>query len=573
MNWKKRVVPDEVTTDDVMDIFGWSRSEVSRRRRSGDLPEPDPWRGSERKPRWSRQTIVETLTRLGRLDGVVLAAFEGTADAPVRWSPAQAGQPEQVRLPEMSLRGDTERTHLYRVVRYLRRDAGPTYADVPEYQLCLCIAVDDPNPQRVFNALLVRSEIAHALGYGTGEAGTIAVILPADDGRPQLWFARIPKDFPPDHVISLEQVPADRIPVAAHLLGHPLPAWTEREITRSAAALWNPQQWASEHAAQKAPTPVTLAVPRALTKAHAFNRGCEVAADRIESGTLSAAAEVAQGLRGLSHKAWEAPLSNMRRRPKLPEGWTWMFQLPDPPHDDQHLHIVDTTPALQWLAASPDAPADVAEFATRYFGYDESTAVAVVDLDTLTPETRSAIDKALRPVDTSGSWLRTVLDQALDDQAVTGERQQCQWSNDSEPDTHPAVRVGQMLAFHIPRTAFPLSVPVYVEAAPTADSDGHVAVVVDIDGGVTPLPLHPGDIESLGAALTAAVWAPDATLYPGSSRLIGTIPPSVRQLIQLLRGGEPLRLDWDELTAATGTEPAPHDPDEVLYLWRAADPD
>ncbi|NEW54017.1 hypothetical protein GV792_28745, partial [Nocardia cyriacigeorgica] len=66
---RKRVVPDEATTDDVMAIFGWSRSEVSRRRRSGDLPEPDPWRGSERKPRWSREAIMGTLSRMGLLDG------------------------------------------------------------------------------------------------------------------------------------------------------------------------------------------------------------------------------------------------------------------------------------------------------------------------------------------------------------------------------------------------------------------------------------------------------------------------------------------------------------------------
>ncbi|WP_280357541.1 hypothetical protein [Nocardia otitidiscaviarum] len=573
MNWKKRVVPEEVTTDDVMELFGWSRSEVSRRRRSGDLPEPDPWRGSERKPRWSRRAIIDTLARLGRLDGVVLAAFEGSPTSPVRWARSWSNT-EFVQLPEMALRGEQQRTHLYRVVRYLRRDDGPTLADTPEFQLSLCIAIDDPNPQRVFNALMVRSEVAHALGYGTGEAGTIAIILPADDGHPQLRFARIPQDFPPEHVIRLERVPDAQMPLAAHLLGHPLPAWTTHEITRAGAATWKPEDWDAEHRDQDgAPVPVPLAVPRELAEAHAFGQHVDALLARIDSGQITVPDEVPESLRGLVYRAWEAPLMNMRRRDKLPEGWAWLFELPDRP--EQGWPKADMTPALRWLATSSDAPAPAAEFATRYFGYDASVAVAVTDLTRFTPATRAAIENALVLTDPDDSWADTALDRVLRAHGVaTDTGQHYRWATDPDPRSHPVIRVGDVLAFHIPRMLFPLGEPACAEVVATPHSDGGVryaGVLVDLDGQVTPMPIHPADEESVGSALTAAVWAPGIELGPGRRRVVGNIPTDIRQLLKLLATGDPLRLDWAELRTATGPGPGPHADWQQLYMWRQGD--
>ncbi|MBF6548850.1 hypothetical protein [Nocardia brasiliensis] len=572
MNWNRRVVPDEVTTDDVMALFGWSRSEVSRRRRSGDLPEPDPWRGSERKPRWSRRAIMDALARLGRLDGVVLAAFEGSADSPVRWGKALSDN-EYVQLPEMAVRGELQRTHLYRVVRYLRRDEGPAYADTPEFQLSLCLAIDDPNPQRVFNALLVRSEVAHALGYGTGEAGTIAVILPCEHGDdPQLRFARIPADFPPDHVIELERVPEEQMPIAAHLLGHPLPVWTPQEITATGIAKWEPHDWAPERwNAEGNPTPVELAVPRELTQAQAFRRSVDAVLERIGSGQITAPAEVPDSLRGLVYRAWEAPLMNMRRRDPIPAGWAWLFELPAWP--TQGWPQDDVGPGLRWLASSPHAPAEAAKFATRYFGYDASVAAAVIDLNRFTPDTRAAIRAALVPIEAGTAFLHTELERELAEHQITGPRQHYRWAADPDPDSHPVIVVGDTLALHIPRVQFPLATPTYVEVATSATRrTTYIGVVADVDGNISPMPIRPHDEDSAASALTAAVWAPTAELFAGGRNVIGNVPADIRRLLKLLGTGQPLHLDWAELSAATGPGPGPHADWQQLYTWRQGDP-
>ncbi|MFE3195907.1 hypothetical protein ACFXHA_43395 [Nocardia sp. NPDC059240] len=148
---------------------------------------------------------------------------------------------------------------------------------------------------------------AHRSGRCLGEAGTIAVILPGDRGLdPQLRFARIPADFPPDHIIELERVPAEQMPVAAHLIGHPLPCWTDEEITRAGAALWNPDRWAPEQGdGDGKPVAVNLAVPRTLIKAQKFRDSVTAVCGRIESGQIDAPAGMPDSLRGLVYRAWE----------------------------------------------------------------------------------------------------------------------------------------------------------------------------------------------------------------------------------------------------------------------------
>lgn len=559
----KKAVPDELTTDDVMSLFGWSRSEVSRRRRSGDLPEPDPWRGSPRKPRWSRSAIMETLASLGRLDGVVLAAFEGTMSSPVRWYGSSI---EFAHLPELALPQETERSqHLYRVVRYRRRDSGIPFADSPEYQLSLCIAIDDPNPFTVFNSLMVRSEVAHALGYGTGEAGTIAVVLPADRTRPQLRFARIPADFPADHVIELEEVPADQIPVAAHLIGHPIPAWTIDEITKNQAAQWNPDK----------PDPVYLPTPRTLSDAATFRDHCEILIDRISRGVIDAPAAIADGLAVLASQAWEPALRNMREQHReLPEGWAWMFRLPD--RGEQV--IGDMYPALRWLATSPEAFPGTAEFATRYFGYDASIAIAVVDLNKVGPPTRTAIEHSLRAVaEPETSWLQIALNQELRSRNVDALLGTCtywEWIGDPDAQQHPVVQVDDFLVLHVPRGRLPIDTPAYVEVVENPSSNGKPAYsgfIVDVDGRATPIPIRPDSLESVGCGLTAAVWAPELELLPGLP-LIGHIPDNIANLTSILDTGEPLHLTWTELKAATGPGPGPHADRYEVYGWRQGDP-
>ncbi|MFG2447530.1 hypothetical protein ACGFQG_32090 [Nocardia fluminea] len=562
---RKQVVPDELTTDDVMRVFGWSRSEVSRRRRSGDLPEPDPWRGSPRKPRWTREAVMDSLARLGLLGGVVAGAFEGDLSSPVRWGFTGA---EFVTLPQLDLGRVTESTNLYRVLRYLRRDDGPTYADTPEFQLSVCIAVDDPSPFHGFEALLVRSEIAHTLGYGQGEAGTIAVILPrTGSSDPQLRFARIPADFPADHVIRLEEVPAAQIPVAAHLLGHPLPGWTEEEITRNGIAQWDPARWSAGNA-----DPVVLKVPRALTEANMFRRTTATVVERIGTGEIAADSDVAAGLQALMSRSWDVPLANLRRRGELPPGWAWVFELPEPNEFD---FTVDDGPALRWLAASPDAPGSAAEFATRYFGYGASTGVTLLDLRALTPETRAAVTGSLEPVEAGESWLDVALERQLVAAEIEGQRSFWRWTGDPEPGSHPCVRVGEVLAFHVPRSRFPLTVPAYAEAAVTTRGERHwyAAFAVDVDGHAAPLPLRPPlDKQAVGAALTAAIWAPTTELVPGPAGIIGNIPAGVRQLLALLDTGEALQIDWDELSSATGPGPGPHASRGELFVFRQGDP-
>lgn len=507
---------------------------------------------------------MDSLARLGLLGGVVAGAFEGDLSSPVRWGFTGA---EFVQLPQLSPSGVTEATNLYRVLRYLRRDDGPTYADTPEFQLSLCIAVDDPSPFRGFEALLVRSEIAHALGYGQGEAGTIAVILPGGDGvDPQLRFARIPADFPPDHVIRLEEVVPSQIPVAAHLLGHPLPAWTEEEITRVGIAQWDPARWSADSA-----DPIVLKVPRTLTEANTFRRTTATLVERIRTGEIAAAGDIASSLQALVWRAWEVPLGNLTRRGELPPGWAWVFELPEPGEFD---FTIDYGPALRWLATAPDAPALAAEFATRYFGYDASTGVTMLDLTTLTPETRTAITESLEPAEVGESWLHTALDNQLGATGIEGTRSFWHWTGDPDPQSHPCVRVGDVLVFHVPRIRFPLTVPTYAEATatPRGEATWYAAFAVDIDGHAAPLPLRPLDKQSVGAALTAAIWAPTTELLPGPAGIIGNVPPGVRQLLALLDTGEALHIDWDELAAATGPGPGPTATRAELFGFREGDP-
>ncbi|WP_280507129.1 hypothetical protein [Nocardia flavorosea] len=435
-----------------------------------------------------------------------------------------------------------------------------------------CIAVDDPNPHRVFNALLVRSEVAYALGYGTGEAGTLAVILPDDDGRPQLRFARIPADFPADHVIELERVPDEQIPVAAHLIGHALPAWTEKEITRNGIAAWEPQQWAPEHWRDGEPVPIELAVPRELTAAHTFRRHAHAQLEAIEAGTITTPRDVPASLRGLVYRAWEAPLLNMRRRPNLIPGWSWLFRLPPAP--DTNWPTEEMDPALRWLATNPEASPIAAKIATRYFGYQASVAISVLDLTTLTPAARSALEKALFQVYPDMSWLTSTLETHLQLCDFTGEFQHFRWGEDPDPQSHPILRAGDTIAFHIPRALFPISTPDYAEVTATTllGSTYYCGFIVDIDGNLTPIPIRPDSRESVGAALTAAVWAPTAHLAPGAQHIVGNTPLAVQRLTALLQAGEPLHLDWDELATTTGPGPGPHADWQDLLTWREGDP-
>ncbi|MFE3195906.1 hypothetical protein ACFXHA_43390 [Nocardia sp. NPDC059240] len=253
------------------------------------------------------------------------------------------------------------------------------------------------------------------------------------------------------------------------------------------------------------------------------------------------------------------PLTNMRHRYAPPSGWAWMFDLPQRPDGDQRHE--DMSPALRWLASSPDAPAEAAEFATRYFGYDASVAATVIDLGRFTSTARVAIERALLPTEPGTFWLHTVLHGELDKRGITGEHRYYRWAADPDPASHPVIMVGDLLALHVPRVLFPLGAPSYTAVAMSGSTDDTVyvgVVVVDIDGQVAPLPLHPQDDDSVASALTAAVWAPGAELLPGGRHVIGNVPAEVRQVLKLLGTGEPLHLSWSELAAATGSGPGPH---------------
>lgn len=264
---------------------------------------------------------------------------------------------------------------------------------------------------------------------------------------------------------------------------------------------------------------------------------------------------------------------NMRNRPTLEPGWAWLFRLPEQPATGWP--TADTAPALRWLATSPDAPNSAAEFATRYFGYDGSVAVAILDLNTLTPTARDAVEKSLQfTYLEQKSWLTTALERRLREARVYGPVQHYNWVGDPDKQSHPVIRLDDVVAFHVPRSMFPISTPDYIEVVVTkvAGSAEYTGLAVDLDGNLTPLPIHPDSRESVAAALTAAVWAPTAELMPGARHIIANPPSPISQITTILSAGESLHLDWDELTTATGPGPGPHADWIDLLTWHLGDP-
>ncbi|MGW6123088.1 hypothetical protein ACWFRF_28885 [Nocardia sp. NPDC055165] len=180
----------------------------------------------------------------------------------------------------------------------------------------------------------------------------------------------------------------------------------------------------------------------------------------------------------------------------------------------------------------------------------------------------------VEPAEEGESWLHTALDSQLGATGIEGARSFWRWRGDPDPQSHPCVRVGDVLVFHVPRIRFPLTVPAYAEATatPRGETAWYAAFAVDIDGHAAPLPLRPLDKQSVGAALTAAIWAPTTELLPGPAGIIGNVPTGVRQLLALLDTGEALHIDWDELAAATGPGPGLTATRAELFGFREGDP-
>ncbi|NEW59604.1 hypothetical protein GV794_28860, partial [Nocardia cyriacigeorgica] len=85
----------------------------------------------------------------------------------------------------------------------------------------------------------------------------------------------------------------------------------------------------------------------------------------------------------------------------------------------------------------------------------------------LTPAARSAVERALLPVDSQESWLTTALQRRLREVGLGDGCQPCRWAAAPDPQSHPVIRCGDVVAFHVPRLMFPTSAPDYVEIVAT----------------------------------------------------------------------------------------------------------
>ncbi|TLF54160.1 hypothetical protein FEK31_25040, partial [Nocardia cyriacigeorgica] len=470
-------LPDLVTTQDLEELLGVKRAMISRLRKDPGFPELVA-ESTPRKPLYLRRDVLRWLVASGRAPAAALPAFDPPpGDGPItqRWFRDRA---EFVKVPA-GWGGLTE-------VHVTRYTAGE-YSD--ERTLSLVVPVGDPGPAPItVRGQTLRPDVIAALGYGRGHLGlrgAIAVIRPHDwplYDHGDLFGAEIPDTI--DGPVRLNLLDAA---VVSQLIGHLLPYWEEGAVAKTAAALWEPRPL-GQHIP---PVPATHAPP-GLADAAALRRQCREVIDQITSGRRPAPDGIVDELAQLGNTMWDTTLSSRFHwgydtAIEVPAGWVLPIEPPRPTATDPNPVLprqpgeVNLFHALEWLIGQPDLPVGMARTATGFYGYPTSVDVLTVDCRALPQQVQAVIDRHLTAIRADDTWLHQALAEALeqhrDDHLESGEDQQpaaagdeqgaLGWVTDTDPQSHPARtlpghRRGDLLAYHVPRAAFPIGAPAVV---------------------------------------------------------------------------------------------------------------
>lgn len=561
-------LPDFVTSQHMQAVLGVGRAQLSRvRSGSSGFPSPDPGLSTLRRPIWKRAAILHWLVATGRQPASVLPPLASPPDGPVtqRW---QFDRIEFVPIDTSTNSGELV------AMRYR-----PLNSRDPR-TLTICTPVGDGRDSGLHLGPYLRPEIAGALGYREhGLQGSIAVITPTGRGDyPRIIGVDLPLDITAAadaQGLTPFEMRVLHAPHVAALVGHPLPRWPEGAVSKEAAAQWRPEPADN-------PLPVNPGVPPALAAAHQLRIQCRTLLAQIASGRRSAPDPIPAELAHLGNEAWDTELRHVFGysdcgADSFCEGWVPAIVAPRLSSDESDPILPPQPPStdlfhgLEWLVAQEDLPDDMARYPIGYFGYPDSIKVAAVDLAALPPALHCLRDgHAFVAITPRSNWLHTALAEA----AHTGGRNECAgcrtegWAADPAPDSHPALRCGDSLYFHVPRTLLPIGDPVTVHILGQGQDTGrtYTGFLVDGEGSVSPIPLVPGSLGKLADTLAAIALGIDTPVHLGGTPKVFRGPEALTRMMEAMLTTDHLALDWTTLTAIVGPRPAATDEHEMLRI-------
>lgn len=562
-------LPDNVTSQHMQAILGVGRAQLSRiRKGKAGFPSPDPALSTPRRPIWLRAAVLRWLVAAGHQPAAVLPAF----DAPPSGPTTQRWQFDRIEFVQIAT--DSERSEVV-AIRYK-----PLASRDPR-TLTICVPVGEGLEKTLWIGAYMDPSIAEALGYhANGLRGAIAFIEPTARGDyPRIRGANLPDD---PHSAATErghtpfEVRTLHAPMVAALVGHPLPLWPTGAVSKEAAAQWRPDPL-------DAPQQVNAGIPPALTSAHHLRIQCRVVLDQIRDGHRTVPDPIPAELAHLGNTAWDTELRHVfgctdfdAGTSHSVDGWTPAVNAPQASSDetDPLLPVqppaTDLFHALEWLVAQEDLPEDMARYPIGYFGYPDSIKVATVSLTALPDELRRLLDHALVDIESRPNWLHTALSEAAHTTAAH-DSTVCNpkgWAADPAPDTHPALRCGDELHFHVPRTLLPIGDPVTVHILGQGDERHrtYTGFIVDRLGRISPIPLVPNSINKLADTLAAIVLGIDTPVHLGGTPKVFGGPARLHQMMEAMSTTDHLPINWATLTELVGQPPAAEDEYELLRI-------